>query len=76
MDMNTQNVAAAQKAGGLEGLSRQHTEVQNTVGTIGQYAQRSPAFAYGGVDSTPCLCVSTWEHSYLYDWKYNKRAFL
>jgi Fe-Mn family superoxide dismutase len=80
VDMNTQNVANAQAHGGVEGLSRaqytaQHMEPQNTVGYMGQHAKRDD-LAYGGVNLTPCLCVNTWEHAYMYDWKYNKKMFL
>lgn len=83
VDMNTQNVAHAQAAGGIEGLSRgqfleQHKTPQNSVGVFGQFSQRTgrELLAYGGVDTLPCLCVSTWEHTYMYDWKFNKRLFL
>ncbi|KIW01661.1 uncharacterized protein PV09_06845 [Verruconis gallopava] len=81
IDMNTQNVAAAQAAGGLEGLSRaqfseQHTVPQNSVGAFGKLSVDTRMLAYGGVNVTPCLCVSTWEHTYMYDWAYNKMQFL
>jgi Fe-Mn family superoxide dismutase len=80
VDMTTQSVTNAKAAGGTEGLSRQiseqHTTVQNNVGSFGQYAAGNKSLAYGGVDVNPCLCVSTWEHTYLYDWKFNKRHFL
>lgn len=83
VDMNTQNVNHAIAAGGVEalskshGLTQQHLVPQNSVGGFGQYSK--PTFnetlAYGGVNVTPVLCVSTWEHSYMYDWRFNKRHF-
>jgi Fe-Mn family superoxide dismutase len=82
IDMNTQNVANAQAHGGVEGLSKaqfseQHMTPQNSVGSFGQYARKDAnAPAYGGVNVLPCLCVNTWEHAYMYDWKFNKRMFL
>jgi Fe-Mn family superoxide dismutase len=78
VDMNTQNVAAAQAAGSMQGLSQQHMTVQNTAGVVGQYAQKTgrELLAYGGADVMPTLCVSTWEHTYYHDWKYNKNLFV
>jgi Fe-Mn family superoxide dismutase len=82
VDMNTQNVANAVANGSVEGLSRaqysaQHTTPQNSVGYMGSFARKDPnSPGYGGVNVLPCLCVNTWEHAYLYDWKFNKRMFL
>ena len=83
IDMNTQNVANAVAAGGVEGLARgatllQHQTPQNNVGAFGQHSRLNAAenVALGGVDVLPCLCVSTWEHSYMLDWRYEKRNFL
>lgn len=83
IDMNTQNVTNAIAAGGVEALSKdqfseQHLTPQNHVGAFGKYSAptRAESLAYGGVDVLPCLCVSTWEHSYMLDWRFNKRDFL
>lgn len=74
VDMNTQNVAAAQAAGGLQGLSeqerRKQTEVQNTVGAMGAYAPRregAEKTSFGGVHVVPVLGVNTWQHAWLPD---------
>jgi Fe-Mn family superoxide dismutase len=64
LDMNTQNTWTAEAAGGMKGLSQQHLQVQNTVGT---HARRSLDVAYGGVSVTPCLCVNTWQHAWMFD---------
>jgi superoxide dismutase, Fe-Mn family len=74
MDMNAQNAGGP---GGLDtqarvaaslnpALRRQHTIVQNKVGSFGSYSQTQTR-SYGGVDVTPVLCVSTWEHAWLLD---------
>jgi superoxide dismutase, Fe-Mn family len=81
VDMNTQNVAAAQAAGGLRGLSeqeqRRQMEVQNRVGSMGRHAQRAPPASFGGVHVIPCLVVNTWQHAWLPDHGVNgKMAFL
>lgn len=75
LDMNTQNVAAAQAAGGVQGLSeeeirRQQTQVQNNVGVVGAHAKRRDGAlktSFGGVHVTPVLCVNTWQHAWLPD---------
>lgn len=80
LDMNTQNVADAQKAGGVAALSKAqflaHNTPQNNVGEFGKYAAKNNALAFGGVDVLPCLCVNTWEHAYIFDWRFGKRSFL
>lgn len=80
VDMNTQNVADAQKAGGVAALSKAqflaHNVPQNSVGQFGPYAAKNNALAFGGVDVLPCLCVNTWEHAYIFDWRFSKRSFL
>jgi Fe-Mn family superoxide dismutase len=74
VDMNTQNVAAAEAAGGVNRLSeqerRRQTEVQNNVGTVGTFAARPPQAdqtSFGGVHIVPALCVNTWQHAWLPD---------
>lgn len=75
VDMNTQNVAAAQAAGGVQGLSEQErtrqTEVQNSVGTMGAYApprkEAGTQTSFGGVHIVPVLGVNTWQHAWLPD---------
>ncbi|KAH7062378.1 Fe superoxide dismutase [Macrophomina phaseolina] len=74
VDMNTQN---ADSIGGLSGADHaRQSQVQNTVGVMGQYSnlrKRAP----GGADVTPVLCVNTWEHVWVPDWGVaGKRAFL
>jgi Fe-Mn family superoxide dismutase len=74
LDMNTQNVNTAVAAGGVKGLSQQHLQVQNTVGT---YSQRDMETSYGGVKVTPCLCVNTWQHAWMFDFTVDgKEEFL
>jgi Fe-Mn family superoxide dismutase len=74
LDMNTQNVAEAQAAGGLQGLSEQErsrqTNVQNSAGTMGAYAPRKEGVektSFGGVHIVPVLGVNTWQHAWLPD---------
>jgi len=75
IDMNTQNVAAAEAAGGVDGLSEQErkrqTEVQNKVGAIGAHAADNRPLgdktSFGGVHIVPVLCVNTWQHAWLPD---------
>jgi len=70
-DMNTQNAQNAEAAGSLRGLSeqefRRQTEVQNTPGIYGKTRMADSKVAFGGVGLTPVLCVSTWEHAWLFD---------
>jgi superoxide dismutase, Fe-Mn family len=82
IDMNTQNVANVQEAGGVKALSQaqypEHLEPQNSVGAFGRLSppREANAPAFGGVNATPCLCVSTWEHSYMIDYTFSKKQYL
>lgn len=82
LDMNTQNVAAAQAAGGLQGLTEQErlrqTQVQNSIGAMGSYAaEKGEKTSFGGIHIVPCLCVNTWQHAWIYDFGLDgKMAFL
>lgn len=68
LDMNVQNVASAEAAGGLEGLSiaefRRQSEPQNQVG----FSNNRNETSFGGVNITPVLCVNTWQHAWLLDY--------
>ncbi|KAF2092779.1 manganese and iron superoxide dismutase, partial [Rhizodiscina lignyota] len=65
VDMNTQAVRdAVERKLSSEEFRRQHT-IQNTVGYAGKHSQQPGRVSKGGVEVTPVLCVSTWEHAYL-----------
>ncbi|KAF2499186.1 manganese and iron superoxide dismutase [Lophium mytilinum] len=72
VDMNTQNGDSAASLGLSRAELGKMGVPTNSVGAFGaqsaSYAKQ-PKLAYGGVDVTPLLCVSTWEHSWLRDWR-------
>ncbi|KAJ9663423.1 hypothetical protein H2201_005631 [Coniosporium apollinis] len=71
LDMNTQS---PQSLGGLSAPSNlppQLSQVQNNVGSMGQYSTAGQAQKLtppGGAEVIPVLCVNTWEHVWLRDW--------
>jgi Fe-Mn family superoxide dismutase len=71
VDMNSQNLAAVQAAGGAKGLTEaeflRQTQVQNSVGDMGTTSRSRMSTAFGGVDVVPVLCVNTWQHAWMFD---------
>lgn len=83
LDMNTQSHISLEGIvpPGQKEMLQQHTEVQNTAGSMGTHSSaarglKQRKIAPGGADVTPLLCVSTWEHSYIRDYGYDKRRYL
>ncbi|KAF1815811.1 Fe superoxide dismutase [Eremomyces bilateralis CBS 781.70] len=90
-DMNTQNVGSA-RAQGLGEFSAAAMAARQQMGSTGapgiagssanagwwsQSEARGRKVALGGIDSTPLLCVNTWEHVWMWDWGVrNKGKFL
>lgn len=68
-DMNTQS--AIPDANNTSDHFRQQAianmPIANTVGMHGQFSSNQKV-APGGVDTTPILCVNTWQHVYMPDW--------
>lgn len=62
VDMNTEDKTVAEA---VRRMARQ--PISNTVGAHGQYTQ-SQNLAPGAEKLTPILCVSTWEHTYQFDY--------
>ncbi|KAF2810401.1 manganese and iron superoxide dismutase [Mytilinidion resinicola] len=72
VDMNTQNAESAAASGISPAELRTMGVPVNSVGRFGPHTTsyaKQPKLAYGGVDVVPLLCVSTWEHSWLRDWR-------
>jgi Fe-Mn family superoxide dismutase len=71
VDQNTQSAASASSSLSPAEMAKMGQPV-NSVGAMGAHSagyNKGPKVAYGGIEVTPLLCVSTWEHSWLRDWQ-------